>query len=308
MELNGKEGESQLTNKDKKNNKQIEEQSSNNDLYPELQIEIDKQKNNINNLIEVWDGFKNEGIKFVQKYVTSAQQKEKFYEYLSKIIKKSIENYIGNLYSTNVSSDKDKKNNIQNTNFADFLSLIESIKINQEDFDFIQNIFNQKISFITQDILYKMKIRIHDYLNTIKEEMHSDGTGIEIDLEKMGNEIEEKFFGVVVDKEILPPYDTLSKNDIVGIKEKLFWIGDLIYNKGIILYYDLLQNNHNELLNYDFNNFFNFRLCDIKKIDKYAEKKENDDLKLIDIRLGYFNKKDIKVEEKKVEPEEEEKN
>ena len=33
MELNGKESESQLTNKDKKNNKQIEEQSSNNDLY-----------------------------------------------------------------------------------------------------------------------------------------------------------------------------------------------------------------------------------------------------------------------------------
>jgi hypothetical protein len=44
MELNGKEGESQIAGKDKKNNKQIEEQSSNNDLYPELQIEIDKQK------------------------------------------------------------------------------------------------------------------------------------------------------------------------------------------------------------------------------------------------------------------------
>ena len=309
MELNGKEGESQLTNKDKKNNKQIEEQSSNNDLYPELQIEIDKQKNNINNLIEVWDGFKNEGIKFVQKYVTSGQQKEKFYEYLSKIIKKSIENYIGNLYSTNVSSDKDKKNNIQNTNFADFLSLIESIKINQEDFDFIQNIFNQKISFITQDILYKMKIRIHDYLNTIKEEMPSDGTGIEIDLEKMGNEIEEKFFGCIVDNEILPPFDTLSQIDIINIKEKLFWIGDIIFNKGLILYIDLIQNNHNQLLNFDFNNFYNFRLCDLKKIQKYSEKKEDDDLKLLDVKLGYFNTKTIKVEPKKEEiVEEEDKN
>ena len=35
-------------------------------------------------------------------------------------------------------------------------------------------------------------------------------------------------------------------------------------------------------MNYDFNNFFNFKLCDIKKLDKYAEKKTNDDLKLLD--------------------------
>ena len=84
-----------------------------------------------------------------------------------------------------------------------------------------------------------MKVRIHDYLNTIKLEMPHDKVNQDLDFEKMGNEIEEKFFGCIVDKEMLPPYDTLSKNDIIGIKEKLFWIGDIIYNKGVILYYDL---------------------------------------------------------------------
>ena len=293
----------------KKGDVVIDENSK--DLYPNLQNEIERYKGYINDLIDVWSGFKSEGIKYVQKYITSNTQKDKFYEYLDKIMKKTIENFIGSLYATSSSSDpKDKKGKDAggvNSNFTEILQLVDQIQINQNDIEFIQNIFTQKISFLTQDILYKMKVRIHDYLNTIKLEMPHDKVNQDLDFEKMGNEIEEKFFGCIVDKEMLPPYETLSKNDIIGIKEKLFWIGDIIYNKGVILYYDLLQTNHNEMLNYDFNNFFNFRLCDIKKIDKYAEKKENDDLKLIDIRLGYFNKKDIKVEEKKVEPEEEEK-
>ena len=114
-----------------------------------------------------------------------------------------------------------------------------------------------------------------------------------MDLEKMGGDIEQKFFGCIVEEEIKPPYETLTQNDILKIKEKLYWISDLYYNKGIILYLDLLQTNHQELMNYDFNNFFNFRLCDIKKLDKYGSKelKENDDLKLLDIKLGFFNQK-----------------
>ena len=314
MELNNSNAASSSVAKDakkgdKKQENVIDEESK--DFYPNLQNEIERYKGYINDLIEVWNGYKSEGIKFLQKYITSGAQKDKFYEYMDKMLKKTIESYISSLYSSSTSSDaKDKKgkdSSGSNSNFVEVLQLVDQIQINQNDIDFIQNIFNQKISFLTQDILYKMKVRIHDYLNTIKLEMPNDKVSQDMDIEKMGNEIEEKFFGVVVEKEMLPPYDTLSQNDIIGIKEKLFWIGDIIYNKGVILYYDLLQSNHNELLNYDFNNFFNFRLCDIKKIDKYGEKKENDDLKLIDIRLGYFNKKDIKVEEKKVEVEEEEK-
>jgi hypothetical protein len=133
--------------------------------------------------------------------------------------------------------------------------------------------------------------------------MEKNKNKIEIDLEKMGGQIEEKFFGCIVEEEIKPPYNTMNENDIIKIKEKLYWISDLYYNKGIILYLDFLQTNHNEFMNYDFNNFFNFRLCDIKKIDKYGEKKENDDLKLLDIKLGYFNQKDLKVEQKNPEPE-----
>ena len=97
-------------------------------------------------------------------------------------------------------------------------------------------------------------------------------------------------------------YDNLYENNINKGKKKNL---EIYYNKGITLYIDFLQSNHQELMNYDFNNFFNFRLCDIKKLDKYGSKesKENDDLKLLDIKLGYFNQKDIKVEPKKPEPE-----
>ena len=153
--------------------------------------------------------------------------------------------------------------------------------------------------------MYKLKIRIRDFLSKIKQEMEKCKEKKEMDLEKMGGYIEQKFFGCIVEEEIKPPYETLTQNEIMKIKEKLYWISDLYYNKGIILYLDLLQTNHQELMNFDFNIFFNFRLCDIKKLDKYGSKelKENDDLKLLDIKLGFFNQKDLKVEQKKPETE-----
>jgi len=222
------------------------------------------------------------------------------------MLKKIIQNFIGGLYATSGLGDpKDKKPAggapAGSSGFAEILSLIDSFQIKKEDHEFIINIYNQKLQFISGDILYKLKVRIRDYLTTIKEEMPQDGTGQDIDLEKMGGQIEEKFFGCIVEEEIKPPYSTLSENDVNKIKEKLYWIADLYYNKGIILYIDFLQSNHKEFMNFDFNNFFNFKLCDIKKLDKYAEKKTNDDLKLLDIKLGFFNQKDIKIEQQKTE-------
>ena len=61
-------------------------------------------------MIEVWDGFKNEGIKFVQKYITSGAAKEKYYQYLDKTLKKVIQNFIGGLFaSQGITDQKDKK-------------------------------------------------------------------------------------------------------------------------------------------------------------------------------------------------------
>ena len=294
--------------KDKKENKPPNpgEGEVSKDFYPNLQNEIDKHKSIITDIIEVWDGFKAEGIKFIQKYITSGAAKDKYYQFLDKMLKKLIQSFIGGLFATQGLGDpKDKKAPGGAANaaagFAEILSLVDSLQIKKEDHEFILNIYNQKLQFISGDILYKLKVRIRDYLTTIKQEMPQDGVDSDIDLEKMGGQIEEKFFGCIVEDEIKPPYSNLNENEINKIKEKLYWISDLYYNKGIILYIDFLQSNHKEFMNYDFNNFFNFKLCDIKKLDKYAEKKANDDLKLLDIKLGFFNQKDIKVEPPKAE-------
>ena len=294
--------------KDKKDKQPQIDAEQNKELYPNLQNEIDKYKLDINDLIEVWDGFKNEGIKYVQKYITSNASKNNYYQFLDKMLKKLIQNFIGGIYTSASSTDpKKEKAPAQGSasNFAEILSTIDSLQIQKEDNEFIINIFNQKLQFISGDILYKLKVRIRDYLSKIKQEMENKKDKMEIDLEKMGGQIEEKFFGCIVEEEIKPSYDTLNQNEILKIKEKLYWISDLYYNKGIILYLDFLQSNHPEFMNYDFNNFFNFRLCDIKKLDKYGEKnaKEIDDLKLLDIKLGFFNQKEKKLEDKKPEQE-----
>ena len=62
----------------------------------------------------------------------------------------------------------------------------------------------------------------------------------EMDLEKMGGDIEQKFFGCIVEEEIKPPYETLTQNEIMKImpniylaKSKTFTI--LYYSKNNIL-------------------------------------------------------------------------
>ena len=257
-------GEIGVNAKDKKDPKQPVEAEPNKEFYPNLQNEIDKHKLDISDLIEVWDGFKAEGIKYIQKYIISGSTKDKYYQFLDKMIKKVIQNFIGSLYSSvGIGDAKDKKGGAAQTGasgFSEILSLVDSLQIKNEDHDFIINIFNQKLQFITGDILYKLKVRIRDYLANIKQEMEKKKDKMEIDLEKMGGQIEEKFFGCIVEEEIKPPYNTLNENEILKIKERLYWISDLYYNKGLILYIDFLQSNHKEFMNYDFNNFFNFKL------------------------------------------------
>ena len=52
-----------------------------NGKYQKLADKLD-----INDLIEVWDGFKNEGIKYVQKYITSNASKNNYYQFLDNYI------------------------------------------------------------------------------------------------------------------------------------------------------------------------------------------------------------------------------
>jgi hypothetical protein len=198
--------------KDKKENKPQNptEGDQPKEFYPNLQNDIEKHKLNINDIIEVWDGFKAEGIKFIQKYLTSGATKEKYYQFLDKMLKKLIQNFIGGLFaSSGIVDQKDKKaaggGASGAAGFSEILALVDSLQIKKEDHEFIINIYNQKLQFISGDILYKLKVRIRDYLTTIKAEMPQDGTGQDIDLEKMGGQIEEKFFGCIVEEEIKPP-------------------------------------------------------------------------------------------------------
>ena len=95
--------------RDKKDNKQpLEPAEVNKEFYPNLQNEIDKNKNDINDLIEVGDGFKTEGVKYFQKYITSGANKDKYYQYLDKMLKKSIQNFIGSLYASSGLGDPKK--------------------------------------------------------------------------------------------------------------------------------------------------------------------------------------------------------
>jgi hypothetical protein len=191
-------GEIGVNAKDKKDPKQPVEAEPNKEFYPNLQNEIDKHKLDISDLIEVWDGFKAEGIKYIQKYITSGSTKDKYYQFLDKMLKKLIQNFIGGLFaSSGVVDPKDKKAAGGGpggaAGFAEILALVDSLQIKKEDHEFILNIYNQKLQFISGDILYKLKVRIRDYLTTIKQEMPQDSVGLDIDLEKMGGQIEEKF-------------------------------------------------------------------------------------------------------------------
>ena len=202
-------GVSATNAKDKKENKPQNpaEGEQPKEFYPNLQNELDKHKANINDIIEVWDGFKAEGIKFIQKYITSGATKDKYYQFLDKMLKKLIQNFVGGLFaSSGIVDPKDKKPAAGaasgGAGFSEILALVDALQIKKEDHEFIINIYNQKLQFISGDILYKLKVRIRDYLAKIKKEMAKDGKEQEIDLEKMGGQIEEKFFGCIVEEEI----------------------------------------------------------------------------------------------------------
>jgi golgin subfamily B member 1 len=268
----------------------LEKYASNFPSIPELQIELDKRKKDLNDVIEVYESYKNEGAKFLQKFAqTFRETSDKYYEFCSKLLKKTIENILQPGQSS-VSSQPPGKAPTKEVSsiptITDLLKISEDIQIKENDVNFVQGIFSQKINFLTNDVIFIMKVRIKEFLNKIEKEIKdekinsSSGNQLsstsptkseEINLEKIRIQIEEKYFGSSIENEKSIPYETLAINDVYLMKEKFFWIGDLIYNKAVLNFVEYIQN-HKSLLNLDFNNFMgNYKLVDIAKISYVNE-------------------------------------
>ena len=54
-------------------------------------------------MIEVYDGLKAEGVKYIQKYISASKDKEHYYEYVDKMLKKIVENFISGMMPLNTS-------------------------------------------------------------------------------------------------------------------------------------------------------------------------------------------------------------
>ena len=164
---------------------------------------------------------------------------------------------------------------------------MDDILLKDTDLNYLQKIYNQKVLFFTLDIVYKMKLRIQDFLNKVEKEIQAEKekreaekkeiTDVEVtvivhelNLEAIRKKIELQYFGSEIDDERFVPYKDMSINEISMLKEKYFWIGDILYNKAIISFYDYILS-HTSFLNYDFNNFFGYKLVDINKINKFSE-------------------------------------
>ena len=235
-----------------------------------LTPEIENRKKEITELIEVWEGYRIEGVKFFQKFaVANRETSDKYYEYSAKMLKRTIDN---NYFITKPS----------NLAIIELLKLADDIQFKDSDITHIMNIYLQKLSFLSGDVIFVMKRRIQEFLNKIEKEIseeknknesissNTDYIAQNINLEKIRIQIEEKYFGSSLDNEKTVPYESFSINEIFTIKEKYFWIGDIIYHKSILLFIEYTQL-HPNLLNYDFNNFLtNYKLVDITKIQKLS--------------------------------------
>ena len=200
--------------------------------------EIEKRKKEVNEVLEIWEGFKNEGAKYMQKYATTNRESDKYYEICDKLLKRTIET-------------------TKNTNIAENVKIMDDIVLKEIDVNFLQRIYNQKLQFFTSDIVYKMKLRIKDFLDKIekeiadeKEKKASEKTELkdvevtvvvhELNLEAIRKKIEFQYFGFVIDDEKFVPYNDLNINEISMMKEKYFWIGDILYNKALVLFYEYI--------------------------------------------------------------------
>jgi hypothetical protein len=207
---------------------------------PEIAPELEKRKKELTEILDIWEGFKLESLKYLQKFLTTNKENEKYYEISSKLLKRAIE---------------------QKNPLVDLIKISENeIIIKEIDTSFISGIFNQKVNFIKNDVVYLMKLRIKENLDIVEKEIPVE------DREAIRDAVESKFFGKAIEQELKVPYDSMSLNETLLLKEKYFWIADLLYNKTLVLFLDYLSSSK-DLLNYDCNNFMlNYKLVDLLKI------------------------------------------
>jgi len=137
---------------------------------------------------------------------------------------------------------------------------MDDIVLKETDLNYLQKIHGQKLHFFSSDIVYKMKMRIKDFLDKVEKEIQAEKERLanekkeitdievtvivhELNLEQIRKKIEFQYFGTEIDDEKYVPYSSMSINEIAMLKEKYFWIGDILYNKAIIQFYEYIVNN-----------------------------------------------------------------
>jgi hypothetical protein len=192
----------------------------------EFAPELEKRKKEISEILDVWEGFKNEGVVFLKKYATTFRDTEKYYEMCAGLIKRSIETA--------------KINNIN-----DVVKTMDDIVIKDTDALYITDILKQKLNFLSSDIVYSMKLRIKEFLDKIEKNESKSQTPSsgDINLDKIRLKIEEKYFGSSIENEKLVPFKDIQLNEVYLLKEKYFWIGDIMFQKSIVSFYEYIVYN-----------------------------------------------------------------
>lgn len=154
----------------------------------ELTNEVEKRKKELNELFEVWEGYKNEGIKYLQKFIISNKDSsEKFYEYSAKLIKRCLENMLisnnmGSLAfsitTKNTTGNNQGNINSGSNNYSTIAQMLQEtlktsddIPMKESDIGLIQGIYAQKLNYLENDIVYSMKKRIKNFLDTVENDI-----------------------------------------------------------------------------------------------------------------------------------------
>jgi len=296
----------------------------------ELSTEVDKRKKELNELVEIWEGFKVDGIKYLQKYIQANRDTDKFYEYASKLLKRVLENLLICQNMGSLAFGPGGKNagpsanqiNLGNSSYItinqmlqDTLKSSEEIPLKENDVGMIQAIYAQKISYLENDIVFSMKKRIKEFLDKVENDIKTkkqntssnhNPTGTQniiimesilqsINLDQIRTQTEEKYFGSQISAEKNIPYESFTYNEAVNLRNKYFWLGDIIFTKAIISLFEYSLN-HLPMLNYDFNNFLNYKLIDIKKLQKFQSEEEKQLLEYRNIKEIDFNNQNILIE------------
>ena len=77
------------------------------------------------------------------------------------------------------------------------LKISEDIQIKESDVTFVQGIFSQKINFLTNDVIFIMKVRIKEFLNKIEKEEKNKEQNPQVQAsEEMNSDWEKWLFSV----------------------------------------------------------------------------------------------------------------